>query len=81
MKKIILCVIAISSLFMASCNDYVSKYDGIIMVGNKPYKLVKVFLDGAVVKIIIPADSSISIVPSNVTYDVQKSTETILYVD
>jgi hypothetical protein len=78
MKKIILCVIAISSLFMASCHDHVSKYDGIIMVGNKPYKLVKVFLDGAVVRIIIPADS---IVPSNVTYDVQKSTETILYVD
>lgn len=76
-----LCVIAMFLLLLTSCTDFVSKYDGIIMIGKKPYKLVKIQLDGALVRIIVPADSSISIVPNNVTYDVQKSTETIIYVN
>ena len=76
-----LCVIAMFLLLLTSCGDFVSKYDGIIMIGKKPYKLVRIQLDGALVKIIVPADSSISIVPDNVTYDVQKSTETIIYVN
>jgi hypothetical protein len=84
MKKMMLCVIAMF-LLLTSCGDSVSKYNGIIMIGKKPYKLVKVQLDGVYVRMIVPADSSISIVPDNVTYQVRNGkhteTETIIYVN
>jgi hypothetical protein len=80
MKKMILCVIAM--FLLTSCSDSVSKYNGIIMIGKKPYKLVKIQLDGAFVRMIVPADSSISIVPDNVTYKVSNDkAKTIIYVN
>lgn len=80
MKKMILCVIAMSSMFLASCDDYVSRKRGVIMVGNKPYKLISGTLDGSYFKIIVPADSSVSIIADNVTYTSGKKEETVLYV-
>ena len=88
MKKIILCAIAISSLLMASCDgintnantDYIKRKNGIIMVGNKPYKLIVGELDYCYFKMIVPADSSVSIIPANTTYQNGKQTESVLYV-
>jgi hypothetical protein len=50
------------------------------MVGNKPYKLISGTLDGSYFKIIVPADSSVSIIADNVTYTSGKKEETVLYV-
>jgi len=80
MKKIILCSIAISSLLMASCSDYAERRDGIIMVGNKPYKLIVGQLDNSYFKMIVPVDSTVTIVPENITYKSGKTEETVIYV-
>lgn len=81
MKKIILCAIAISSLLMASC-DYtgVEKAEGKIMVGNKPYKMVDITLHGHYVRVLVPADSSVTVIPANATFQNGKNSESVIYV-
>lgn len=58
----------------------VQRYNGIVLIGNKPYKLVLIELDDSYVKCLVPADSSITIIPNNATYTSGKTQTTTLYV-
>jgi hypothetical protein len=72
----------IASLFVVSCSDGASECDGVIMVGNKPYKYVIGYIDGCEFRMVVPADSSVSIVPDNITYmyNNNKQQKTIIYI-
>lgn len=69
-------------IFLTSCGSDNSYYtqNGLIMIGTKKFKVVHVKLDGSWVTTIIPADSSISIIPDNVTYQNGKTTTTTVIV-
>jgi len=78
MKNLILGCIA--TFLLASCNDFAHKKSGLVMIGNKPFKLVVCQLDGSYFKVLVPADSSVSIIPDNTTYTNGKSTETTILI-
>lgn len=80
MKKMIFCFIAISSLFMASCDDYAKRREGTIMVGDKPYKYITGQIDGSEFRLLVPADSSVRIIPEQVTYQSGKTTQTVIFI-
>ena len=76
----IFCVIAISSLFMASCDDYAKRKEGTIMVGNKPYKLIVCKLNGSYFKMVVPVDTTVTLIPENITYRQGETTTTVIFV-
>jgi hypothetical protein len=68
------------SLTMISCSDGAERVKGLVMIGNKPYKMVYITLDGSQIKTLIPADSSVSVIPANATYQEGKTTTTTIVV-
>lgn len=78
MKKISMALLI--SLTMISCGNGAERVKGLVMIGNKPYKMVYITLDGTQVKTLIPADSSVSVIPDNATYQEGKQTTTTIVV-
>ncbi len=76
----ICCVIATFSLLMVSCNNYADRREGTIMVGNKPYKLIVCKLNGSYFKMVVPVDSTVTLIPENITYRQGKTTTTVIFV-
>lgn len=88
MKKKLLLIIATiiaTGMFLTSCsngnNNYASPIDGVLLVGNKPYKIVRVCLNGNYITTMVPADSSVSVIPITTQYSAGKTNVSVIQVN
>ena len=80
LTKILALCLLVAFASCGSPDNSVSRVKGVVMIGNKPYKLVYIELDNTWVKCVVPADSSVSIIPTNANYTSGKTQETTIVV-
>jgi len=77
MKNKIIIALMCLSIGLISCSG---DTDNILMVGNKGFKLRSLTLNGIYIHVLVPADSSVSIIPGNIAYPSGKITTTTFIV-
>ena len=83
-NKIIIALMCLGlSIGLTSCSEneiYTRDTDNILMVGNKGFKLRTLTINGIYIHVLVPADSSVSIIPGNITHSSGKTTTTTFIV-
>ena len=81
MSRWIFASFLLTMFFLSSCGqNSARRINGNVKIGTKLYKIVSITLNDESVKCLIPADSSVTVIPANTTYQSGKVTETTIVV-